>query len=154
MSMRLPPFQALLDAHLVEVHRFLIGLVGPQEADDCLQETLLSALRAYPRLRHGGNLRAWLYTIAQRKATDLYRRRGRMADGNGVEPTVAAHEPAADGLWREVATLPPKQRAAVVQRFALDLAYDQIAQRLGCSQEAARRSVHEGIKKLRLRLDR
>jgi RNA polymerase sigma factor (sigma-70 family) len=156
MSVRLPPFQMLLDAHAAELHRFLIGLVGPTEADDCLQETLLAALRAYPRLRHGENLRAWLYTIAQRKATDAVRRWTRRPSTSldGVEPAVAAFEPPDDGLWREVATLPLKQRSAVVQRFALDLDYRAIGERIGCSEEAARRSVHEGIKKLRARMDR
>jgi RNA polymerase sigma factor (sigma-70 family) len=153
-GVRLPPFQSLLDAHGMELHRFLIGLVGPQEAEDCLQETLLAALRAYPRLRHGDNLRAWLYTIAQRKATDTFRRRRPVAAVAGHEPAVEPHEPADDGLWRQVASLPPKQRSAVVQRFVLDFGYRDIAERIGCSEEAARRSVHEGIKTLRVRLDR
>src|SRR3546814_4446005 len=46
-------------------------------AEDCLQDTLIAALRAYPRLRHRDNLRAWLYTIAHRKATDVIRLRAR-----------------------------------------------------------------------------
>jgi DNA-directed RNA polymerase specialized sigma24 family protein len=153
-GVQLPPFQLLLDAHGQELHRFLIGLVGPQDAEDCLQETLLAALRAYPQLRHGQNLRAWLYTIAQRKATDSFRRRRRVVPLDGAGPAVEPHEPLDDGLWRQVATLPPKQRSAVVQRFALDLGYRDIAERIGCSEAAARRSVHEGIKKLRTRLDR
>ncbi len=153
--MGLPPFQLLLDAHAAELHRFLIGLVGPQDADDCLQETLLAALRAYPRLRHGEHLRAWLYTIAQRKATDSFRRARPVGPLDGREPTTEAHEPGDDGLWRQVvAVLPPKQRSAVVQRFVLDLGYREIGERMGCSEAAARRSVHEGIKKLRTRLDR
>src|SRR5207249_5028544 len=73
-SVRLPPFQSLVDAHAAELHRFLVASVGPTEAEDCLQETLLSALRAYPRLRAASHLRAWLYTIAQHKATDAMRR--------------------------------------------------------------------------------
>ena len=70
--MSLPPFQALVDAHASELHRFLVASIGPDQAEDCLQETFISALRAYPRLRHGENLRAWLYTIAHRKATDAF----------------------------------------------------------------------------------
>ena len=55
--MALPPFQALLDAHGGEVHRFLVATVGRLDADDCYQETWLAALRAYPRLRDDRNLR-------------------------------------------------------------------------------------------------
>ena len=97
MSVHLPPFERLVDAHAAELHRFLIGLVGPSDAEDCLQETFMSALRAYPRLRHGDNLRAWLYTIAHRKATDVIRRSTRRPTRtlDGVEPAAApAAEPA------------------------------------------------------------
>ena len=50
--------------------------------------------------------------------------------------------------------LPGKQRAAVVLRFASDLPHDEIGRVLGCSEEAARRNVHEGLKKLRSTWDR
>ena len=49
-------------------------------------------------------------------------------------------------------TLPPKQRAAVALRFGADLPHSEIAAALGCSPEAARRSLHEGIKRLRKEL--
>ena len=44
---------------------------------------------------------------------------------------------------------PAKQRAAVVHRYVNDLPYADIGAVLGCSTDAARRSVHEGLKKLR-----
>src|SRR5437763_13337197 len=78
-SMRLPPFQALLDAHGHDVQRFLIASVGALDADDCYQETWLSALRAYPDLRDASNLRSWIFTIAHRKAIDHVRARSRRA---------------------------------------------------------------------------
>jgi len=148
----LPPFETLIDAHAAELHRFLVGCVGPTEAEDCLQETFMSALRAYPRLRHGDNLRAWLYTIAQRKATDAIRRLARRPtrDLDGVVPAApVAPDPADDGLWRLVRSLPPKQRAAVTHRFVLDLAYTDIGARMGISEEAARQNVSAGLRRLR-----
>ena len=75
----LPPFQAFFDSHRDEVLGFLSALVGPNEADDCFQETFVAALRAYPRLRADSNLRAWVLTIARRKAIDHHRARGRRA---------------------------------------------------------------------------
>jgi RNA polymerase sigma-70 factor (ECF subfamily) len=48
-----------------------------------------------------------------------------------------------------VAELPPSQRAAVVLRFAVDLRYRDVGEALGTSEEAARRNVHEALKKLR-----
>jgi RNA polymerase sigma factor (sigma-70 family) len=147
----LPPFESLVEAHAAELHRFLVGLVGRADAEDCLQETFMSALRAYPRLHHGRHLRAWLYTIAQRKATDAARRRARRPTSSldGVEPTTTVEEPADEGLWVAVRALPAKQRAAVVHRFALDLAYAEIGERMGISEEAARQNVSAGLRRLR-----
>ena len=155
MTVRLPPFQTLLDAHGRDVHRFLIATVGSADADDCYQETWLAALRAYPRLRDAGNLRGWLFTIAHRKAIDHIRGRGRRATpvADPAELAPVGGDPAgaqADGdLWAAVAALPPKQRAAVALRFIADSGYAEIAGALDCSEEAARRNVHEGLKRLR-----
>jgi RNA polymerase sigma factor (sigma-70 family) len=146
---------------MTELHRFLVALVGPDRAEDCLQETLLSALRAYPRLRHGDHLRAWLYTIAHRKATDAVRTAVRRPAGPSLdglspsaEPSVPAHQVADDGIWSTVRALPGKQRAAVVLRFALDLDHRSIGERMGTSEEAARQNVSAGLRRLRKEMDR
>jgi RNA polymerase sigma factor (sigma-70 family) len=150
--MTLPPFQVVLDEHRDDVYRFLRASVGPNEADDCFQETFISALRAYPRLRADSNLRGWLFTIAHRKALDAHRARNRRAVPLAELPE-SVGDPLMNGgepeLWKEVAGLPAKQRAAVLLRFAGDLAYRDIGEAIGCSEEAARRSVHEGLQKLR-----
>ena len=160
----LPPFQSLLDSHSGDVLGFLIAAVGPSYAEDCFQETLVSALRAYPRLEDDRNLRGWLLTIAHRKAIDHHRARSRRPrpTGDATEteqlagrsPGNTAGDPQAglDGrpeIWGAVATLPPKQRSAVALRFACDLRHGEIATALGISEDAARRNVHEGVKRLR-----
>ncbi len=156
MTVHLPPFQHLIDEHAAELHRFLSACVGPTDADDCLQETLISALRAYPQLRHADNLRGWLFTIAHRKATDAVRRgaRHRAKELDGVEPSVPAHATADDQLWGAVRSLPLKQRAAVVHRYVFDLAYREIGQLMGVSEEAARQNVSAGLRRLRLEVNR
>jgi RNA polymerase sigma factor (sigma-70 family) len=152
-----PPFQRFVDRHREDVWRFLVASVGPTDAEDCFQETFVSALKAYPRLQAGSNLKAWVLTIAHRKAIDVHRRRGRGAlcvaevetlDGHAM-PIAAAH----DGqLWEAVRELPPRQRSAVVLRFVGDMAHREIATAIGCSEQAARRSLHEGLAKLRKEL--
>jgi RNA polymerase sigma factor (sigma-70 family) len=146
----LPPFQTLLDDHADEVLAVLRGAVGRGDAEDCFQETFLAALRAYPGLKDARNLRGWLLTIAHRKAIDHHRARGRrpVPVAEVAEEAVSDPEPD-DGLWVAVAALPPKQRAAVTLRYGADLPHAEIAAALGCSPEAARRSLHEGLKKLR-----
>src|SRR5438128_4978021 len=73
----LPPFQVFLEQNRTMVYRFLRASVGANDADDCFQETFLAALRAYPKLRDGNNLRSWVLTIATRKAIDAGRARAR-----------------------------------------------------------------------------
>jgi RNA polymerase sigma factor (sigma-70 family) len=150
----LPPFQRLLDAHRDAVWRLLTSLVGPVEAEDCFQETFIAALRAYPRLRHDSNLRAWVLTIAHRKALDAHRSRARrgvpVADVAAVDGRAESLPAERDEqLWQAVHELPPRQRSAVLLRFVADLPHGEIASAIGCSEEAARRSLHEGLTKLR-----
>jgi len=133
------------------VYRFLVASVGRQAADDCFQETFLSALRAYPRLRDASNLRGWLFTIATRKALDHWRdeRRRPLPVDQLPEPVAAEHRDGDPELWTAVGSLPPMQRAAVIHRYVLDLPYAEIADALGISEEAARANTYEGRRKLR-----
>ena len=149
---RLPPFQALLDAHGADVHRFLIASVGRVDADDCYQETWLAALRAYPRLRDASNLKSWIFTVAHRKVIDHVRTRRRVAVPVGDLPEMpasAAPAPPDDDLWDRVRELPPKQRTALALRYVADAGYDEISTVMGTSEDAARRNVHEALKRLR-----
>jgi len=150
----LPPFQRFLDTHRDAVWRFLVSSVGAADAEDCFQETFIAALRAYPRLRADSNLRAWVLTIAHRKSLDAHRARARralpIADPGAVEDRRAASAPPPDEqLWGAVQALPARQRSAVVLRYVADLPHREIAAAIGCSEEAARRSLHEGLVKLR-----
>jgi RNA polymerase sigma factor (sigma-70 family) len=161
VSAPLPPFQRFLDTHREEVWRFLVSYVGPVDAEDCFQETFISALNAYPRLRANSNLRAWVLTIAHRKALDVHRGKAQralpVAEVADVadKGTKAGREPANapdvrdEGLWEAVHELPPRQRSAVLLRYVSDLPHRDIAKAIGCSEEAARRSLHEGLNKLR-----
>lgn len=147
----LPPFQTVMDDHRDHVWRFCVAVAGPAEADDCFQETFLAALRTYPRLRGAENLKAWVLRIAYTKAIDAHRGRARRPRPVAAVPDRAADPPAErdDELWGLVRSLPDRQRAAVAYRFVNDLTYRDIAGAMSCTEEAARRNVHEGIRKLR-----
>ncbi len=155
MSAReLPPFQTFLAEHRQAVLGFLRAMVGPSDAEDCFQETFLAALRAYPRAE-GTNLRAWVLTIARRKAIDHHRARARQAEPMADPPEVSIPS-AIDGrggdVWARAAELSDGQRAALALRFAGDLSYREIGVALDTSEAAARRRVHDGLNALRERL--
>ena len=147
-----PPFQRFLDAQADDVLRFLIASVGSHDADDAFQETFLSALRAYPRLRPDSELRGWVLTIAHRKALDVHRARARrptpVAEPEGSPG--AASQAGAGGSesdhWERVRGLPARQRAVLTLRYAGDLTYAEIATVLGSSEDAARRAAADGLK--------
>jgi RNA polymerase sigma factor (sigma-70 family) len=147
-----PPFATFLEAHRDVVHRVLVAMVGPDDADDCFQETFVKVLRAYPEVVDEGALRGWVLTIARRTAIDAIRARRRRPD-----PVSDPEGPAADGtpepgnpaLWAAVRALPPRQREAVALRYVADLGYREIGTAMGCSEEAARRSAFEGVRRLR-----
>lgn len=144
-----------MDRHRQEVWRLLVASVGPEQAEDCFQETFISALRAYPGIKPESDLRAWVLTIAHRKALDAHRSRARAALPMSEPPAASNGQPVLpaqerdERLWQAVARLPRRQRSAVVLRCVGDLPHSEIAAALGCSQEAARRSFHEGLSKLR-----
>ena len=153
MAASIPPFQDFLEANRATVYRFLTVAVGPLDADDCFQETFLSALKAYPRLANGDGLDRWVLRIASRKAIDHHRKSGRRAMPTDLLPEGASHaaEPSTgdDPLWVAVRHLPPRQRVAVVHRHVLDRSYEEIAELMGTSQDAARANVYQGTKRLR-----
>jgi RNA polymerase sigma factor (sigma-70 family) len=151
---KLPPFQALLDEHSTDLYRFCVATAGWGEADDCYQETWIAALKAYPKLRDADNLRAWLFRIAQNKAIDLHRSRARRpvsVEAVADMPAPAA-EPPSNGepeLWAALRGLPTKQRTAVFCHSVLGMPYPELAELLESSEDAARRNVFEGLRKLR-----
>lgn len=135
------------------VLRLCRALVGPVAADDVWSETFLAALRAYPDLRPGSNVAAWLTTIAQRKAIDEVRRAKRTPRPVGSVDDRAVTDPGldpADGDLRAALDgLTPNQRAAVVFHHVAGLPYADIGEILGTSEAAARRRAADGMARLR-----
>lgn len=152
-----PPFDDFFRAQAPAVSRFLRGWMGPDDADECLQETFLAALESYDRF-DGRHPTAWVLRIARRRAVDAHRAGSRRPRFSELpEEQMPAATDRVDGLdgdvWQLAAALPEKQRAALILRYALDLRYREIGIVLGCSEQAARRSGHEGLKRLRAEIE-
>ena len=148
-AVAIPPFEGFYEEHRADVLKRLTRLLGRDAAEDAFQETFLRALRAYPTLKNGRHLRAWVFTIASRIAIDEARRRR----PRGEMPEFATEDrppPHAD-LGPLTDDLPPKERAAVVLRYGFDLPYDEIAAALGSSEDAARQAASSGVRRLRER---
>jgi RNA polymerase sigma-70 factor (ECF subfamily) len=149
VAVTIPPFERFYAEHRDEVYGVLVRRLGRQRAEDAFQETFLRALRAYPALRHGDHLRAWVLTIARNVAVDAFRREKPSADFE--EPAQLPRRPAYAELEHLTGDLPPTERAAVVLRYAYDMPYAAIGAALGSSEDAARQATSAGVRRLRRR---
>ena len=146
VSQGIPPYERFYLEHRDEVLGYLRRLLG-QRAEDAWQETFLRALRAYGRLQHARNLRSWVFTIATNVAMDELR--AKPQPPTDAEPVTEIRRDAFRELEHLTSDLPPTERAAVVLRYGYDLAYAQIADALGSSEEAARAAASSGVRRLR-----
>jgi RNA polymerase sigma-70 factor, ECF subfamily len=148
----LPPFWSLVEAHGDELLVHARRMTDDDSAEDVLQDALLRALRAYPRLRHGEHLRAWLYRVTTTTALDLHRKR-RHEVPTEEPPAPAVEAEYDDGAFESmIAPLAPTARDALRLRFVEDLDYDRMAAVLGTSPEAARQRVSTAVRTLRERV--
>lgn len=146
---------------VLRVCRAVLG--SDDEADDAWQETFVAALHAYPTLDRGTDLRAWLVTVAHRRAVDVVRarvRRGPVLEppgGGGAPGEPVASDAASDPvrsleagrLRAAVAGLPERQRWAVALHHLGGLSYAEVAAVLGGTEAAARRAGADGVATLR-----
>ena len=139
--------------HGPTVLRVCRAVVGPIAADDAWSETFLAALQAYPRLRPGSNVEAWLVTIAHRKALDQARAEARRPVPTADVPEPPGRDGAPGGwesdLWAALGALPLKQRQTVAYHHLAGMPHADIARLVGGSPEAARRAAADGIAALR-----
>ncbi len=145
----LPPFSALIEAHGDELLAHARRMAGAEQAEDVLQDALLRALAAYPRLRHADHLRAWLYRITTNAAMDAHRARRREIPAPDVGDGLVADPAQLDAFEDLVAGLSDGVRATLRLRFVEDLEYEVIAARLDCTPEAARQRVSSALRTLR-----
>jgi RNA polymerase sigma-70 factor (ECF subfamily) len=156
-----PGFTRLIEQHSGEIFAYLCRqLGGAMDAEDCLQETLLRAYRAFHRTKPDSNYRAWLYKIATNVARTHSKRRNRRAANELPlnETTVAIGDPPDHSaeigfelarVRKAVEALPEKQRAALILRKYQALDYDAIGEVIDCSPESARANVYQALRNLR-----
>lgn len=152
-------FDPLFQRHSQPIHGFLIRMVRDRFlAQDLLQTTFLSMVRARGRYEKGTAFQPWLLTIAANAARDSLRRQrrgenamdvvGRTESERTTEQTVSDH-----GARKEIedafAKLPAQQREAVILHKLQGFSFEQIAETLGISMTAARIRAHRGYEKLR-----
>jgi len=155
-------FEEAVERHRPELLAYLRRLLGnSHDAEDVCQDAFLRAYRAVDRLEADSNLRAWMYKVATNTALTFLKRR-KQASARAVDMELDTIEDDGAGSWHRtellhsivhaVSALPPKQRAALMQRQFEGLSYEEIGEALGCTAESARANVYQAIRKLRAAL--
>jgi RNA polymerase sigma-70 factor (ECF subfamily) len=127
--------------------------------EDLMQEVLIAVHHkraTYDPTRPFGG---WLYAVARYKMIDHFRRGGRECPLDGLEEVLAAPETADSGDARAdvdtlLATISPKQAAAIRATHLDGLSVAEAAQRQGLSPSDIKISVHRGLKALAARIGR
>ncbi len=142
-------------------HRFT---GGASEADDFVQETFLSFWKAAQRWQPGGPpLGAYLTRIAVNRAIDGERRRqvrrffGLEDAATVVDPESTAEQRLAGkdqlaAVARHIATLPPRQRAAILLAADAERSNAEIGVAMGLSLGAVEQLLVRARRTLRMRL--
>lgn len=148
------PFDAVVAEHGAAVLRLCRSRLRRADADDAWSETFIAAMRAYPTLPPGSNVRGWLCTIAHHKAIDIIRRQQRSPDpvdhrAHDVGADDVPHDPIDVALLAALGQLGDKQRNAVLYHHVVGLPYAEVATVLDTSEAAARRSASDGLATLR-----
>ena len=148
-------FADLVAARSGALFRTAYLVVGDHQlAQDLVQEALVKAYLAWPRLRDV--TKAEVYVRRTIVTTAISWRRRRSFHERPVDPlpdTSVADQTdgfaARDELWGPLLELPPRQRAAIVLRYYEDLTEAQTAEAMGCAVGTVKSTVAAAMTRLR-----
>ena len=152
-------FEHFLDSELAGLAKYARAVSGDRDqAHDLLAESLIKAQKAWPKISAADSQVAYVRRIitntliSQRRswvARHVFTTRsGDLPDRPLVGSTSSVET--RDELDQLLRTLPPRQRAAVVLRYYLDLDDESIAAELQCSVSSARSYISRGLTALRI----
>lgn len=127
-----------------------------EDADDCMQNTLIKAWEALPGFRGDAGIYTWLYRIATNETINFLRKHKWRELLSPIDiATRLENDPSFNGdklqaaLQRAIAKLPPKQKAVFIMRYYDDMPYEQMAKITGTSESALKASYHFAYNKVK-----
>jgi RNA polymerase sigma-70 factor (ECF subfamily) len=151
----------LLEPYWEVVFRLAYRILRHREdAEDVTQEAFVRVIRQLPRYRGECALKTWICRIALNACLTAHARRRSPEPLESDAARSPSPGPEAAALGREVERrvrdealrLNPAHREATLLRLFGELSYEEIAETLGISVNAARLRVHRGMARLRRRL--
>lgn len=160
---------ALLEAHQNQIYKFALRQCGSEaDAQDVLQETMLTVARSIGQFRGDSTLGTWLFTIARSFCVKKHRR-GKHAPAEhasiddpllaatvidpGPQPEAAiAGKEIGEALEIAIGELAPMYREVLVLRDGEGLTAPEVAEVLGIGVDAVKSRLHRARAAIRSRL--
>jgi RNA polymerase sigma factor (sigma-70 family) len=150
-------FDSFFERQYEPVVRSLTLVFGDRSrAEDAAQAAFERAYRKWRTVSEMQRPGTWVYVVALR---DARRRLQREADSGAlevVEPgTAGIEERMVNTLYvrSALATLPLRQRAAVVLRYLVGLSVAEVAEAMGCAEGTVKATLHSALRRLRIECD-
>jgi len=147
-------------AYCAGVRPWLVGALSlycgdADVAEELAQDTLARVWLRWSSLRVPAARDAWTYRVGLNLAKSHYRRQSaerRALERTAVQQPVSEHQPdqaEAIAIRQAVASLPPRQRAALVLRYFTDLSVGQTAEVLQCAPGTVKALTSQALDRLR-----
>ena len=156
--------ETLVREYEAGVFRLALSILGDQaEANEVMQETFLSALRALPSYQEKQSFKAWLYTIALNHSRSHLRKRKvmerlrstltaifRVEAQRQVLPEEAAIQNEKEAaIWRSLNELDERHRIVVILRYFHEFSIAEISDILSVHEGTIHSRLHSAREKLR-----
>lgn len=151
-------FDEFYESYFDRVGRALV-LAGADrdQAREVTQEAFTRALRHWRKVKDMDRPDGWVYVVAMNQLRDKWRRNERhrkrppALDDDAADNTSAVATRLS--VREAIATLPPRQRQAVVLRYLADLPLADVADAMGCATGTVKATLHQAMQRMRIELD-
>ena len=162
-------FEQMYDSMKDDLFRWIFSLLrNHDEAEDVFQECAIRIFRHIGTLNDTSRFHHWVYRLVVNQCNTHRARRNRqrytpLEESIEVKPEDYVFRSSApenprralmrkemmESINRHIASLPSKQRLAVLLFDVEGLSIKEVAEELGCSEGAVKFNIHEGRKKLK-----
>ena len=149
-------FSTLVERHWFPLVRFARSILGEAEAEDSVQDALVTAWSKIAGLRHAEAFTPWLLRIVARRSLRLARWRSRqvsLAQADDAPDPAAGLRTAAVDVERVLSRLAPRQRAVMHLTVIEGMTDSEIAAALGITaasvrshRRRAREALHRALR--------
>jgi RNA polymerase sigma-70 factor (ECF subfamily) len=122
----------------------LVMLGNASDAEDVIQETMITYMQKKPEFKDTEHEKAWLITVASNKCKDLLRFRARhpMIDLEQIQEFMV--ENTDSGILEALMTLPEKFRIVLILYYVEEYRIEEIAKVIGKTPSAVKMRLQKG----------